>query len=68
MVDSPDTLRIQLRQEGEKRREFKRLRAEAAVELAELVPAARAAGLTIAEIGRLADLTPPAVYTLLNKN
>ena len=42
-----------------KRRRSKRLRAEAASEFERLVPAAHAAGIPIAEIGKLADLSRP---------
>lgn len=59
------TIQDQLTEQGAKRRRSKRLRAEAAAELEKLVPAAHAAGIPISEIGKLADLSRPAVYALL---
>jgi hypothetical protein len=59
------TIRDQLAEQGSKRRRSKRLRVEAHTELEKLVPAAHAAGIPIAEIGKLADLSRPAVYALL---
>lgn len=53
---------------GTKRREFKRLRSEAA-DLAETcIPAAVAAGIPITEISAKTDLARTAIYTLLEKH
>jgi hypothetical protein len=59
------TIHEQLSEQGAKRRRSKRLRAEAAAELEKLVPRAHDAGVSITEIGKLADLSRPAVYALL---
>lgn len=50
---------------GAKRAEFKRLRAEAAKEAEAVIPAAIQAGISIAEIGRLTNMTRQAVYNLV---
>jgi hypothetical protein len=64
-VPAAKKIHEQLAEQGAKRRRSKRLRAEAATELERLVPAAHAAGISVSEIGKLADLSRPAVYALL---
>lgn len=59
-------IRKKLTAAGDKRRQAKTLRAEAAATLAADIPAARKAGVTIAEIGELADLSHQAVHNILN--
>jgi len=62
----PEAIRQGLSDQGAKRRQAKQLRADAARELARLVPQARAQGISIVEIAARADLSRPAVYTLLD--
>lgn len=68
MTTETDTLREALSAVGVKRRESKRLRAEAARDLAVLAPRARAAGLKFEEISELADLSRPAIYAILERS
>lgn len=64
-VSSTEQIRQQLDAIGARRREHKRLRAEAAHDARRWIPAAVAAGVPVAEISRRADLTRAAIYTLL---
>jgi hypothetical protein len=63
----PDALRAQLRAEGEKLREAQRADVEAHAEIAQLIPAAIAAGLSRHEISALAGVGRPWINKILQR-
>lgn len=62
-----NALREQLQQTGARRTDALRVRDEASAKLAELIPQAQAAGVSISEIARLTGLSRMGVYDMLGK-
>lgn len=64
----PDDARQALTRIGERRAAGERIRAEAMLDLARWAPAAQAAGVSVAEIARLAGVTRVTVYATLARD